>query len=79
MNKLMAILLGMGAVGVFGLSQRGSFQSQSVGRYGNPIGEVHIHDNSRVEKFGYTAIGAILTLGCFYFISRVRRDDLLGK
>lgn len=75
----MAILLGMGALGAFGLSQRENFQSQPVGRYGNPIGKARIHDNSRDERLGYIAFGSIFMIGCFYFISRVRREDLQEK
>lgn len=76
MNKMMAILLGLGALGAFGLSQRESFQSQQVGRYGNPVGEVRTHHNSRNDKIAYISLGAIFLTGCLYFISRVSRDDL---
>jgi hypothetical protein len=79
MNKFMAILLGMGALGAFGLSQRDSFTTQQVSRYGNPIGEAHILENSRVQKVGYFAVGVIFMTGSFYFISKVRNDDLRRK
>jgi len=40
MNKLMAILFLLGAIGGFGFPQRDSFQSQSTTRFGTPVGEV---------------------------------------
>jgi len=79
MNKLMAILLGVGALGAFGLSQREGFESQQVDRYGSPSGEATAHYSSRSEKIGFIVFGGIFMIGSLYFISRVRHDDLRGK
>jgi hypothetical protein len=75
-NKLLAILFAMGAIGGFGLSQRDSFQSQNVNRYGAPADEVRTVSISHSERVGYIAFGAICAAACLFFIVRVRRDDL---
>jgi hypothetical protein len=76
MNKLMAMLFAFGAISSFGLSQRDSFPSQDVGRYGNPIGEVRIVPISQTAKLSYEIFGAVNMVACIYFISRIRGDNL---
>ena len=75
MNKFMALLLLLGAIGCFGLSQRGSFPSQSQSRTGAPTGEVRTHRITRAERGGYIAFGVVCMVGCLYFIAQTRRDD----
>jgi hypothetical protein len=74
MNKILAILFLLGALGSFGLSQRDSFQFQSQTRTGAPVGEVRIHYVTRAEKWGYIVFGLICAVGGLYFISRIQRD-----
>jgi hypothetical protein len=76
MNKLMAMLFLLGALGGFGLSQRDSFQTQNTTRFGTPVGEVRTVEITRGDRVGYIAIGVVCMVGCLYFIVRIRRDDL---
>ena len=76
MNKLLAIMLGAGALGAFTLSQRDSFQSQPVSRYGFPTGPVHTVYNHRIEKIAFAAVGTVCMAASLYFIVRLRNDDL---
>lgn len=76
MNKLMALLLLFGALGCFGLSQRDSFQTQSVGRYGAPVGEVRTVRITPWDRGGYIATGVFCLVGCVFFVARIRRDDM---
>jgi hypothetical protein len=75
MNKLMAILLLLGAIGGFGMSQQGSFQTQSHTWTGAPVGEPRIVQQRRAERAGYFAFGLLCMIGCIYFIARIRNDD----
>ncbi len=76
MNKLLAILLGMCALGAFAVSQLDSFQTQDVGRTGNPMGAPHLYFNSRAEKMGFVGFGMVCMGASLFFIVRTRRDDL---
>jgi hypothetical protein len=76
MNKFMAILFAIGAIGGFGLSQRDSFQTQDVSWFGNPVGEVRTVYITRASRNGYITVGTVCMVACLYFISRIRRDDL---
>jgi hypothetical protein len=76
MNKLMALLFAMGAIGGFGLSQRDSFESQNVGRYGAPVGEVRTVFISRTARIGCIVFGTGCMAACLYFVARIRRQDL---
>jgi hypothetical protein len=76
MNKLMAILFALGAIGFFGMSQRDSYQAQDQTRYGTPVGEVRTVQITRGHRIGYIVFGAASTAGFLYFLSRIRRNDL---
>ena len=76
MNKLMAILFLLGALGGFGLSQRDSFQTQRQGPRGALVGEPYTVQVTHGDRIGYIAIGVVCTVACLYFLVRVRRDEL---
>jgi len=75
MNKLMAILFLLGAIGGFGLSQRDNFQTQSSTRFGTPVGEPRTVEVARGDRVGYIALGVACMVGCLYFVARIRRGD----
>ena len=76
MNKFLAILFALGALGFFGMSQLDSYQAQWQTRFGTPAGEVRTVRITRGDKTAYIVFGAASMLACLYFISRIRRDDL---
>lgn len=76
MNKFMAIIFALGAIGFFGLSQRTSYQAQPPGRYRSLDGEVQTVQITRADKMGYIVLGAVNMAACLYFVSRIRRSDL---
>jgi len=76
MNKLMAVLFLLGAIGGFGLSQRDSFQNQSHTYTGAPVGEPRTVQITPGDSIGYVAFGVVCMVACLYFIVRIRRDDL---
>jgi hypothetical protein len=75
MNKLMAVLLFLGALGGFGLSRRDSFESREAVR-GTPSRGVRIVRITPVARVGYMSLGVVCLVGCLYFVARIRRDDL---
>ena len=75
MNKLMAILFLLGAIGGFGMSQRDSFLSQPTGKWG-PVGKPYTVQTTRVDKIGFFTLGTGCMAACLYFVARIRRDDL---
>jgi len=75
MNKLMAMLFLLGAIGGFGLSHRDSFQTQAHSYTGAPIGEPRTVQITPGNRAAYIAIGVVCMVGCFYFVVRIRRDD----
>jgi len=75
MNKLMAILFLLGAIGGFGLSQRDSFQTQSRTYTGAPVGEPRTVHITRGDRVGYIAFGVVCMVACLYFVVRIRRGD----
>lgn len=74
-NKLLAMLLLLGAIGAFGLSQRTSYEVQQQGWLGAPVGEPRTIYVSRGDRVGFIAAGAVCMAGCLYFVARIRRDD----
>jgi hypothetical protein len=78
MNKLMAILFSLGAIGGFGLSQRQSYETQSHSIYGAPAGEVRTIAINPSDRAGYAGVGAVCAIAALFFIVRVRRDDSRG-
>ena len=75
MNKLLAILMLLGAIGGFGLSTRTSYQFQGENRYGAPLGEpgtVYITSGDRIF---YVVFGALCMAGSLYFIVRIRLEE----
>jgi hypothetical protein len=75
MNKVMAFLFGFCALGGFALSQRSSFQSQNVNRWGAPIGEVRTVSITPAGRIGYIAFGAVCMAGCLFFLAQIRNED----
>ena len=75
MNKLMAILFLLGAIGGFGLSQRDSYQTTSRSYLGAPVGEPRTVQITPGDRAGYIVIGVACMVGCFYFVVRIRRHD----
>jgi hypothetical protein len=57
MNKLMAIVFLLGAIGGLGLSQRDSFQTQGHTYTGAPSGEPRTVYITPADRVGYIAIG----------------------
>ena len=76
MNKLLAILFLLGAIGGFGLSQRDDFQTQNQTRTGVPVGEVRTVQVTRIDRAGYVVFGVVCMAACLYFVARIRREDL---
>jgi hypothetical protein len=76
MNKFLAIMFALGAIGFFGLSQRDSYQTQDHTKYGSPVGEVRTVQITRGDRIGYIVFGAASMVACLYFFSRIRRGDL---
>ena len=75
MNKLLAILLLLGAFAGYSLSTDTSYQVQDQTRFGQPVGKprtVYIGNGDRVF---YIAFGAVCLAGSLYFIAKIRRDD----
>jgi hypothetical protein len=76
MNKTLAIVFAVAALTFFALSQRDSFQTQDVGRFGSPVGKERTVQITRNDKVGYVIFGGASMTASLYFISRIRRDDL---
>ena len=76
MNKLMAILLLLGAIGSFAMSQRDSFQTQRQTWTGAPVGEPRTVQMTRGDRVGYIGFGIVCMVGCLYFVIRIRRDEV---
>ncbi len=75
MNKLLAILLLLGAIAGFGLSTRTSYQIQDLTPRGAPVGEPRTVYPSSGDKAFYVIFGAACMAGSLYFIARIRRED----
>ncbi len=75
MNKLMAILFLLGAIGGFGLSTRTSYQVQRQTYYGTPVGEPRTVAVSAGTRVFYVAFGVVCTAACLYFVGRIRYED----
>ena len=76
MNKVMALLLLFGAVGEFGLSTKTSYEVQDKTYYGTPVGEPRKVYVSGASRAFHVAFGICCSIGCLYFVARIRRDDL---
>jgi hypothetical protein len=74
MNKLMAILFLLGALGAFALSERSSYQVQNQSR-GWPVGEPRTVYVSTGHQAFLRVLGAGLMAGCLYFVARIRKED----
>jgi hypothetical protein len=71
-NKFLAMLLLLGAIGGFGLSTRRSFQVQSTTKYGTPIGPLRTVAVSQGDRIFYISFGLVCFIGSAYFIARSR-------
>jgi hypothetical protein len=76
MNKLMAILFFLGALGGFGLSTRTSYQVQDQTRYGSPVGEPRTVYVKSGDRAFFVAFGVVCMVASLYFVAKIRRDDL---
>lgn len=76
MNRLMAILLLLGALGAFGLSLRTSMEVQDQTPHGAPVGEVRTVYLTKGDRTAYVATGLECLVAGFYFVAQIRRDDL---
>jgi hypothetical protein len=76
MNKIMAIVFAVAAFSFFGLSQRDSYQTQNVGKFGSPVGKERTVQITRSGRIGYMIFGGASMVACLYFVSRIRGDDL---
>jgi hypothetical protein len=76
MNKFIALLLLLGAIGGFGLSAKTSYDVQDTTFTGAPVGEPRKVYVSRGSRIFYVAFGVCCSIGFLYFVARVRRDDL---
>ncbi|HLH56317.1 MAG TPA: hypothetical protein VKY92_22210 [Verrucomicrobiae bacterium] len=76
MNKLFAILLLLGALASFGLSQRATLKAQETGTRGQPIGEPRMVPATRVDKIFFVGFGAACMVGCVFFVAKIRKEDL---
>jgi hypothetical protein len=75
MNKLLAILCLLGAIGALGLSQRDIYTTQDRTFLGAPVGEERAVEMSRVSKIGFAGLGIVLLGGFGYFVTRIRTED----
>ena len=75
MNKLMALLFLLGALGAFALSERTSYEVQNQSRFGSPVGEPRTVYVSTGQRAFLRVLGAGLMAGCLYFVARIRRED----
>ena len=73
MNKLIAVLFLLGALGAFGLAQRDSFESRHLTRTGAAAGEVRTVRITQFDRAGYIVLGIVCMAGCLYFVGRIRR------
>jgi hypothetical protein len=72
----MAILFLFGAMSCFVLAQRDSFQTQDQDYRGAPIGPARTVQLTKTDKVGFNAFGIACAIGFFWFVVRVRRDDV---
>jgi hypothetical protein len=75
MNKLMAILLLLGAIAGFGLSEGTKYVVRDQTHTGMPVGEPRTGYVTRTDRIFYIVFGAACMVGGLYFIARIRRED----
>lgn len=75
MNKVMAILLLLGALGAFGLSQRASYQVQDQSKYGAPVSKPRVVSVGPGDRAFFIVLGAACMAGCLYCVAKLRRAD----
>jgi hypothetical protein len=75
MNKLLAILFLLGAIGGFGMSQRTAYRVQEQTRYGAPIGEPVTVPVEHGDKIFFVAFGVACMIGGLYFLAKIRQED----
>jgi hypothetical protein len=71
-NKVMCLVLLLGAVGSFLMSQKESFSTQSVTRYGNAVGEERTVSTTSFERAGFLVFGACCMVGGLYLMVQIR-------
>ncbi len=76
MNKVLCILLLLGAIGAFVLSQRESYMVRDHDRRGWPVGEEQIVHLQTSDRFFYIAIGVAFMTGFLYSLAKLRKADL---
>ena len=73
MNKVLCILLLLGAISAFVLSQRDSYKWQNHSYYGWPVGEEQTAHIQTTDRFFYIVIGATFMSGFLYFLAKQKR------
>ena len=76
MNKMMCILLLLGAIGAFGLSQQDSFQTIDHSRSGVSVGKERTVVVTKTGKAFYISVAITFAMGFLYFLARLRNEDL---
>lgn len=76
MNKLMATLFFLGAIGSFSLSQRNSYQVQDQTRTGKTIGKVRTVSVTYGDKYCFVALGLGCMVASFCFLAKTRGNGL---
>jgi hypothetical protein len=74
MKKAMCMMLLLGAVGFFGLSQRSSFRFQPTTRFGSPSGKEQTAHVTADDKVGYIVLGAFCMGGGLYLLAKIRNE-----
>jgi len=75
MNKLMAILLLLGAMAAFGLSEGTKYVVRDQTHIGMPVGEPRTAYVTKTDRIFYIAVGATCMVGGLYFVARIRAED----
>ena len=76
MNKVLCILLLLGTIGAFVLSQRESYKVRDHDRLGWPVGDEQIVHIATADRFFYIVSGVAFMTGFLYFLAKLRKQDM---
>jgi len=76
MNKAMAILCALGAIGGLGLASRDNLKVGVVHTWRGPSGEERTVRATHLDRIGYTTVGIFCLLGFCYFVRQAREEDV---
>ncbi len=71
-NKVLALLLLLGAIGGFGLWARRDYQVQDHTRSGTPVGQVRTVIVNKSDRIFFMVFGLACAIGSAYLIARSR-------